>query len=66
MQNRTLKMLESTEKYAAFMAEEAQTETGILPKLTCSFDIILRQFSADGFAAIDRMISNSSGKCRGL
>lgn len=58
-------MLESTEKYAAFMDEETQIET-ILPKLTCSFDIILRQFSADVFAAINRMISNSPGKCRGL
>lgn len=58
-------MLESTEKYAAFMAEKVQIETGILPKLTCSFDIILRQFSADVFAAVDRMISNSLEKCKG-
>lgn len=41
-------------------------ETGILHKLIYSFDIILIQFSADVFAAIDKMISKSLWKFKGL
>lgn len=41
-------------------------EIGILPRSIYNFDIILTQFSADVFAAVDKMISNSPWKCTGL